>query len=181
MRKSADLKSPPSPPPAAPDGEDMSIKQCLTPRRFRRQPARRAPGVVLLEVLLAMTLFVLAASVIASALRSTTTAAMRIRSKTQANNLAQTILAELATGQVELADTPPTDFSEETEEGDIVNPAEGWAYEITTEELIDLPALTRVTIIVRHEDASQATGRITQWMLTPADEEEMAAGAGGAP
>ena len=144
-------------------------------RRSSRRPARspRSPrGVILLEILLALSLFVLAAAVIGSAMTSCMAATARIRRQGQAMDLAQTVLAELATGQVEMANTSPTQFIQETEEGERVI-AEGWTYEIELEELTDMADLKCVSVIVRDDQTHQPTVcRLTQWMFAPADELE---------
>lgn len=112
---------------------------------------------VLLEVLLALTLFAIAAAVVGSAQRRALRAVEDMHVESQAANLAQTVLADLATGQIELDDTLPTPYDEEDET---------WTYEIATEDLTDAEDLKRVTVIVRHTDpAHPVTCRLTQWML----------------
>lgn len=129
-------------------------------------------GVVLLEILVALTLFVLAAAVIGSALRSCLAATARIRRQGQAMDLAQTVLAELVTGQVEMIGTSPSQFVKETEEGEEVV-AEGWTYEIEIDELTDMPDLKSVTVIVRDDQTHQPTVcRLTQWIYVPPEGEE---------
>ncbi len=163
----------------------MTTSPAITtaPHKTGRGSAPRAAGVVLLEVVLALTLFVLAATVIGSALRSTATASHRIERDVRALNLAQTILTELVTGQLDLIDTPPTDFTEkEEQEGAAAEPdpmLEGWTYEIETEELVDLPSLLCVTVTVRHDEPDPAFCLLTQWMPAPAEEQiETTEGAG---
>ena len=132
--------------------------------RRRRGPGRGAPlhAVVLLEVLLALTLFVVAAVVVGSVQHGALRAVDNMRLEMQAANLAQTVLADLAAGRIELADTPPTPY----EEGD-----ETWTYEIITQALDDAENLKRVTVVARNEDPSSACAcRLTQWMLAPDDE-----------
>ena len=112
---------------------------------------------VLLEVLLALTLFAIAAAVVGSALRGAMRAAADMYVETQAANLAQTVLADLATGRIELTDTPATAYDAEDET---------WTYEIATEALDETETLQRVIVTVRHNDPAHAvTCRLTQWML----------------
>lgn len=129
-------------------------------------------GVVLLEVLLALTLFVLAAAVVGSALRSCLAATARIRVQGRAMDLAQTVLAELATGQLEMIGTSPSEFVRETEDGEETF-AEGWTYEIEIDELTDMPDLKAVTVTVRDDQTHQPTVcRLTQWIFVPPADEE---------
>lgn len=140
-------------------------------RRSARSP-RSPRGVMLLEIVLALGLFVLAAAVIGSAITSCMAATARIRRQSQAMDLAQTVLAELATGQVEMVNTSPTQFIQETEEGERVI-AEGWTYEIELEELTEMPDLKSVSVIVRDDRTGQPTVcRLTQWMFAPPEELE---------
>lgn len=139
----------------------------------------RQAGIILLEVLLALALFVLAATVVGSALHSVTLATMRIRDQARAVDLAQTVLAELATGQIDMVDTSASEFIRDTAEGESVNVAEGWTYEILAEQLADLPALQRVTVIVRNEGLRPTVCRYTQWMLDTAAEDEFEVAEGG--
>ncbi|KPK80943.1 MAG: hypothetical protein AMJ81_11095 [Phycisphaerae bacterium SM23_33] len=125
---------------------------------------RRSTAVVLLEVLLALTLFIIAAAVVGSAQRSAIRAAEDMRLQTQAMNLAQSVLADLATGRIELADTPPTPYEEEDET---------WTYEIVTGAITDADNLKRVTVIVKSSDpARPGACRLTQWMLDPGAQAE---------
>ncbi len=140
----------------------------------RRRRARHALGVVLLEVVLALTLFVLAASVIGSALSSAAATAATIRKQSQAGNLAQTVLADLTTGAITMADITAADFLEDTDEGE-VDVAPGWTYDIEVEEVGDFVGespLKSVTVIVRNDDYNPMVCRLTQWMLDPAFEQD---------
>jgi len=112
---------------------------------------------VLLEVLMALTLFVISAAVIGSAMRSSMQATADMRLTARAADIAQSVLAELLAGSAELVDTPPTAFEDAPE---------GWTYEIVTEEITDTPGLKKVTIIVTEADSPDShTHRLTQWIF----------------
>ena len=120
---------------------------------------------MLLEVLIALTLFVIAAAVVGAALRSTMNATADIGRAAKAANLARSVLAELSAGGLELVDTAPTPFAEDAEDEPI---EEGWTYEIATEDITGTPGLKQVTIIVRHDDPVRPQAcRLTQWMVDP--------------
>jgi type II secretory pathway pseudopilin PulG len=119
---------------------------------------------VLLEVLLALTLFVMAAAVVGSAQHRALRAAHDMRVETQAANLVQTVLADLATGGIELANTPATAYDEEDET---------WTYEILVEPVSDAENLKRVTVIVKSSHPFRpAVCQLTQWMFDPGPEAE---------
>ena len=126
---------------------------------------------MLLEIVLSVALFVFAAAVVGSAMHSAQTATRRMRLAAQAANLAQTVLADLASGRMELAETPETLYGAH-EEDEQVDPDElGWTYEIDTEELSDATNLLKVTVIVRSTDPGvETSSRLTQWMPAPAEE-----------
>jgi len=135
---------------------------------------RRRAGVILLEVLVALALFVIAAAVVGSAMSSALRATVEIRTESRAANLAQWILSELEMGTLPMADTPETEFvpDEEDEPAEPATGADAWTYEIVTANMIDTPALKQVTVIVRNADPfAPYECRLTQWMLDTATEE----------
>jgi len=134
------------------------------PSPHRRSP--RGPGVVLLEVLLALTLFVVAAAVVGSAARTAIQAVERTRAQSKACDLALSVLAQLSAGMLEAVETPPSEFQDETD-GEVIEP--GWTYEILAEEFPDVPGLKRLTVVVRNEEVpGSPTQRLTQWLFDPA-------------
>lgn len=73
------------------------LMHCRPGTRLRRRAGREA-GAVLLEVVLALTLFVFAAAVIAGGLNAAAERVERLRRDAQANDLAATVMAELLLG-----------------------------------------------------------------------------------
>lgn len=138
-------------PPAHPGDSAGS----LHPRR-RARAARR--GVVLLEILLSLGLFILAAVVVGSALESSVQSAGRMQLDDRANNLLQSTLSALTVGAIPAAETPATNFEP---------PDDAWTYEIGLEELADTPTVKIVTITVNHVDGDPCTATLTQWMYDP--------------
>lgn len=131
--------------------------------RARCLPTGGAKGAILLEVLIALTIFVMAAAVVGSAMRSSIDAVTDIRLSTKAANIARSVLAELSIGMLEMTETGPEPFvlDEEAEP-----PEEGWTYEVAAEDMPDMPGLKIVTVTVTNADARRPhTCRLTQWML----------------
>ena len=124
-----------------------------------RAAGRRPRGVVLLEVLLAMTLFLLSAIVVGAAMSGSIAATTDMRQEDKAVNMAKTVLAQIASGVSSPVTTAATEF-------DPVKP--GWTYEIQADDLADAHALKRVTVIIRSTQAvPPVVYRVTQWMLDP--------------
>ncbi|MHC4716472.1 MAG: competence system putative prepilin ComGE [Planctomycetota bacterium] len=123
---------------------------------------------MLLEILLALALFVFAAAVVGSAMHTAQTATREMRRQAEAANLAQTVLADLASGRMELADATETVYGLDEAGGEVDPDDARWTYEIVTEDLTDASNLLRVTVIVRSADSTVGTTcRLTQWMLVP--------------
>lgn len=130
----------------------MMTRQLLA----RRQRAVR--GTALLEVLLAVALFVAAAAVMTVALNASLSSLNRQRLAAQASNLAASILAELQLGIRPLAtsaraqqEAPYADWSLEL----AVTPAESGAGEPT--------GAAQVEVIVRHQN-EPIVQRLAQWL-----------------
>ncbi len=136
-----------------------AIRACDAGRPGRRGSA----GVVLLEVLLAVTIFTIAAAVVGSSLRSALQTATDLRDDVQAVNLAATVLARLNTGELELTAVPATPFDEDDPR---------WTYEIAVEPITAEEPLQRVTVTVRQQEAPRPqVCQLTQWMLVRGDEQ----------
>ncbi|MBT3278578.1 MAG: hypothetical protein HN909_03685 [Phycisphaerales bacterium] len=129
-------------------------------------PRRR--GAILLEVVLSLSLFVLAAALILSALRASHDAATFVRQDIHGENLAMSILSELEMGQIDLAslDDSPLAFSDDEDD-----PFVDWSWEISSEDLdasSELPPEQQLTIIIRSPNGRVAMRLVTLW---PAQDE----------
>ena len=136
-----------------------------------RTGAFRRAGAALLEVVLSLALFLMAAGAIAVGLENTLGVAQRLRRQAEAMDLAVTKLSEVQMGLVELRDDGPISFAEEFEDDRYA----GWTWEIVTEaeennELRE--PLTRVQVIVRHEP----TGRVCRLVHLMAGTDRLAGG-----
>ena len=96
------------------------------------------------------------------------------------------MLAQVATGAIEAADTPATELGlpmgidEEDEQA--VEAEAGWTYEIVTEEITDTAGLLSVTVTIRHEETGERPlAELTQWLPAPAEESEEDISGGGRP
>jgi type II secretory pathway pseudopilin PulG len=114
----------------------------------RRRMATSNRGALLLEVILALVIFAAAATIIGIGLNSSIGAVDRLRMGAHAVNFATTVFSELQIGARSLAETGPEPFGPERP---------GWTWEIISspwgENDNGAPALTRVEVIIRQEDA----------------------------
>ena len=88
------------------------------------------------------------------------------RQEDKAVNMAQTVLAQLASGEAEIVNVAPSPYDPNQTD---------WTYEVQAEDLSGVPGLKRVTVIVRNATLPRpVTYRITQWMLavTPSGTDE---------
>jgi len=135
----------------------------------RAWPERGETGAVLLEVVLALVLFVGAAAVISSAFNASLLSLERLRLNTRASNFAATILAELQIGIRPLESAGPETFA---------IPYEGWSWEVVAgpadEQFASASQLKRVEVIVRHA-GSGLVHRLAQLVNPPevADDPEL--------
>jgi len=124
-------------------------------------------GAILLEVLIALTIFVVAATVVGSAMRSSIDAMNDMRRAGHAADLAESVVAELTVAARELADTPPTAFVEG--QGGGTAGQEGWTYQVSVEDVPGAIGLKKVTVTVNDSDPARPQQcRLTQWMVDPA-------------
>jgi type II secretory pathway pseudopilin PulG len=107
----------------------------------------RERGALLLEVVLALVLFVVAAAIISGGISASMNSVERQRLNAHASNLAASILAELQMGARTLEEMGPMEFEA---------PFTGWSWEIVPaatapgDDLSGAPQL--IEVIVRHED-----------------------------
>ena len=123
--------------------------------RLRNPQAPREGGAVLLEVILALVLFVAAAAVIGSALSSSADSIERLRLGVHADNLAASVVAELEMGNRSAAVPGPSPFEA---------PFTNWTWQIVP-PAGDLPGAP-FEIIVRHESGSPVR-RLAQVIQLP--------------
>jgi hypothetical protein len=128
--------------------------------------SRKHAGAVLLEVVLALVLFVAAATIIGSALNSSANGVERIRLGVHAANLATSVLSEIQIGSRATGDGTPEPFAP---------PFEAWMWQVQTlaldeqkESAIGSPepapaGLVQVEVVVRDTD-SDFTYRLSQVM-----------------
>lgn len=128
--------------------------------RFAR--SRRADaGTALLEVLLALALFVVAAAIVTSGMSASTDNLDRQRRNTHAANLAATVLAEIQLGIRSPAEAGEQPFAA---------PFDKWTAELvvspTETETGGASGLLRVEVIIRHQE-SVLVRRLTQIIRVP--------------
>ncbi len=134
---------------------------------FQQKPSSLAgtrSGAVLLEVVLALVLFVVAASIITLGMNSAVDSLERLRLNTHALNLATSVLAELQMGALPIEAAGPVEFDP---------PFSDWTWEIQSEdvpgEIGDTNLLTRVEVVIRHTQ-QPIVRRLTQVMhIQPAE------------
>lgn len=117
----------------------------------------RSHGVILLEVVIALSLFVIAAAVIGSAMNSASQSAADIHLRSQAGNLVLAKLAELTCGAAPIADVAETPFESDPD----------WSYQVITQPVEQAQNLTAVTITVRNVASPQFSETLTQWVVDP--------------
>ncbi len=130
--------------------------------RARHNPTRS--GLILMEVILALSLFVVAGAVATSAMNSSIDAVRRLRMRTQAADLAVTKLSELLidlrVGAAVLEDEGPEPFDDEQ--------LAEWTWQIDVEEVEDevesnRPVLMQLKVTIAHTD-QPIVYRIVQWV-----------------
>ena len=122
---------------------------------------RHDQGAVLLEVVLALMLFVGAAAVIGTAMQASTRALDQTRLQLHALDLAVSTFAELQMGSLALAEMQAQPFEV---------PFEQWTREIhlhPSQTGFQIPSqLKRVEVVVRHA-GEHVVHRLNQWMPIP--------------
>lgn len=118
--------------------------------RFGPAPSIASPcGTVLLEVLLALALFVSAAAIVTSGMNASSDNLERQRLNTHAANLAATVLAEIQLG---------IRSTSEAGEQPFLAPFDKWTSELvvspTETETGEASGLLRVEVIIRHKEAT---------------------------
>ncbi|MBI5387635.1 MAG: hypothetical protein HZA90_23495 [Verrucomicrobia bacterium] len=130
---------------------------------WAKRPAGVAPaarsregGAVLLEVILALVLFVAAAAVITVGMNASLDSVERQRLNAHAMDLAVSVMSEIQMGLRSTAVLGPEDFEE---------PFDGWSWELQVTpvetDLGETSVLTTVEVIIRHTE-SGLTHRLAQ-------------------
>jgi hypothetical protein len=134
-----------------------------------------AQGAVLLEVILALVLFVAAAAIVMSGMSASVESVERQRLNAHAMDLAVTVLSELQLGLRSSAMTGPADFEA---------PFKDWTCELQLLPLEsdtgETSSLTRVEVIIRHKRSPlvQRLAQVMQLGQATTDRKESHAGAG---
>ena len=114
-----------------------------------RRPGCSTDGAVLLEVILALVLFVGAAAILSSGLSSSLDALERMRLNTHAADLAVSVFSELQLGIKSIGGGGPQPF-------DSGSDLDGWTWEVQTTSLENAMETTnafeRVEVVIRHDD-----------------------------
>ncbi len=135
---------------------DSSRAACRSSSRPRSGPQER--GAVLLEVILALVLFVAAATIISAGLNASLNSVERLRLSTHAANLATSVLSELQMGIKTTALSGPQPFQA---------PFEEWTWEVLAgsgeSEFAEPASTKKVEVIVRHGEPPMVY-RLTQML-----------------
>ncbi len=126
-----------------------------------------ARGAVLLEVVLALTLFVIAAMVILGAVNTSFDVAGSLERRAQAVDRAVTILSLLQAEQIDLNDPDAAG-------GEFDPPFEDWSYALEVDEPLDAlegPVMQTITITVTHRP-DQYRYALTQMFAAPGEGDE---------
>ena len=120
-------------------------------------------GAILLEVVLALALFVLAATIITGALNSSINEVKRLRLNTHANNLAASILSEMQMGVLPGDASGPNTFDP---------PFEQWTWQTTLAPVNEMVGATnpiqKVEVVIRH-GTEPVVFRLTQFLPVAAN------------
>ena len=144
--------------------ETAGFRQCAFASR-----CRHSGGAILLEVILALTLFFLTAGVVTGSLYTSIRAARTIKLSAQAEDLAVTKQSELKAGILPVVDAGPEPFAQE---GDLAQ----WTWQVVTAPvdqvtILQGPQLKRVEIII-HNVPANYTCRLSEIMSSAVDEGE---------
>ena len=145
------------------EGERAGVRgnEIRQPRRIAVLPVlplkhRSARGAVLLEVILALVLFAAAAAIIGAGIHSAINGVERQKLNAHAVNLAVSVISEIQMGLRTVESVGPESF---------VSPFDHWTWELALapaeDEAGEVSELTRVEVIVRHDDPA-LVHRLTQ-------------------
>ncbi len=118
----------------------------------------------MLEVILSLSLFVVAATVIGSAFQAALRATSQARALDKAANLAQSVLTRVSTGQVVLSDASAASFDTDATKAD--PDMQGWTYDMACQDVQDATGIKSVTVTV-HAPANAQSVSLSQWVIDP--------------
>lgn len=126
-------------------------------------------GAVLLEIVLAMAIFVFSAAVVQSGLVSCLRSLSTVRLQNQAVNLGVTKLSEIQMGLLDVAGTELTSFEEEDES------LSEWEWQVTAEPIgedAETSPMTLVTVTITNT-SQRITYQLTEIMSSPQSQDEL--------
>jgi len=133
----------------------------------RESPSRADAGTILLEVIIALVLFLTAAAVVFSGLSASYTALKRANLSASAADLAVTKLSEIQMGLVDLTSSGPNSYEEEE--------LAGWSWQVVAEpaqsDVLFEPRQVRLEIVIAHEDPAYACRLVH--LVFPDSQEEL--------
>ena len=126
----------------------------------RQKQFSRADASVLLEVVLALALFLAAATVVTAGINSSVQAVERLRLSTHASNLAISLISEMQMHARPIANVGPEPFAP---------PFEKWKYQVLISQAQDSPlegdSLQNVEVIISHSEEN-VVRRLSQLFRT---------------
>jgi len=125
-------------------------------------------GAVLLEVVLAMAIFVSTMSVVYMAFYSSRAGLRMVRLNNQAADLAYTVMSEIHLGLIDKANNGPNDYGEENPE------LEGWEWQVTVETITDTgesESMQQVIVTITNLDEN-ITSELVELMAMEDEEPE---------
>ncbi len=146
-----------------------SLRTPLRPTVGSPAGAVSRKGAILLEIVLAMAIFVFSAAVVQSGLVSCLRSLDTVRLQNQAVNLGVTKLSEIHMGLLDVAGTELTSFEEEDES------LSEWGWQITAEPIdedADVPSVTLVTVTITNTSRG-ITYQLTEIMSSPQQQGEL--------
>jgi len=125
-------------------------------------------GAVLLEVVLAMAIFVSVMSVVYLSFHSCRNGLRTVRLNNTAADLAYTVMSEIHLGLIDKASNGPNDYGEERPE------LEGWQWEVAVETITETgeaEPMQQVTVIITNVDEN-ITSELVELMAMEDEEPE---------
>ena len=112
--------------------------------RLRRRPGQ---GMILLELVIGLSIFVIASVFVLDGLTASLRGVSRARWEAEASDLSVTVFSQIHMGQLEMVDAGPNAFEEEQDAD--------WTWQLTVvdpEDLTDFPQLKHVEVLIARVD-----------------------------